>query len=168
MEFTQDELLAQPADMSFEKRTRRPPMNEINALISFGNTVLYNLLAFQINRSPLDIRVGFLHATNARMESLNLDVAELFKPLLVDRTVFSMVNLHGLRKEHFDAEENGAVYLTEDGKRIFLQAFYRRLDAVITEKETHIPYSQVIRQEIQKLVRTFRDGEKYKAFRQVR
>jgi len=61
-------------------------------MISFGNVVLYNLIAAEIYRSPLDIQVGFLHATNTRKESLQLDLAELFKPLLVDRVVFSLIN----------------------------------------------------------------------------
>ncbi len=106
-------------DFVFEKRTRRPPENNVNAMISFGNTVLYNLLASEIYRSALDVRIGFLHSTTTREESLNLDIEEIFKPLVVDRTAFSLINRRIIRREHFTASENNGVYLTQEGKRIF-------------------------------------------------
>lgn len=153
---------------SFERRTRRPPQNEINAMISFGNTVLYNLLATELNKSPLDVRVGFLHATNRRTESLNLDIAEIFKPLVIDRVVFSLVNRRIIKKEHFEASENDGVYLTQEGKRIFLQMFYEKMETVVTVKDRKMNYNQIVTEELQKLVRYFKSGEKYIPFKQVR
>ena len=162
------DLFLQEEDFVFDVRTRRPPKNEINAMISFGNVVLYNLLATEIYKTSLDIQVGFLHATNARKESLQLDVAELFKPLLVDRVVFSLINRHIVRKEHFMQTENGGVYLNEEGKRLFLQAFYGKLSTTVASgKESH-SYDSLIAEEIRKLARHFRSEEPYKAFRQVR
>ena len=73
-------------DFVFEKRTRRPPEEPLNAMISFGNTLLYQRIANEINRTSLDIRIGIVHAAGSRPESLNLDLADLFKPILVDRT----------------------------------------------------------------------------------
>ena len=153
---------------SFEKRTRRPPQNEMNAMLSFGNVVLYNLIAVEINKTALDVRIGFLHATNRRQESLNLDIAEIFKPLVVDRTIFSLINLHMLLPEHFRREENGAVYLTENGKRIFLRQFYDKLDSTQTIKEEVLSYDQLIRREIYSLIRYFKGNGPYKPFKQVR
>ena len=63
----------------FDSRTRRPPRNEVNAMISFGNTLLYSLISREIQKTALDVRVGFLHATNKRHETLNLDIAEIFQ-----------------------------------------------------------------------------------------
>lgn len=155
-------------DFCFGKRTRRPPRNEFNAMLSFGNAVLYNLIATEINKSPLDIRVGFLHATNNRKASLNLDIAELFKPLIVDRTALSLINKNLIKREHFIREENGAVLLNEAGKRIFIKALYDKLDTVITEKDQKLSYRQVIRAEVYKLVLCFKSDKPYNSFRQVR
>lgn len=162
------DYFVEKSDFSFEKRTRRPPQNEMNAMLSFGNVVLYNLIAVEINKTALDVRVGFLHATNRRKESLNLDIAEIFKPLIVDRTVFSMINLRMLQPEHFRHEENGAVYLTENSKRIFLRQFYDKLDSTQMIKGEVFSYDQLIRREIFSLIRYFKDTEKYKPFKQVR
>ncbi len=153
---------------AFERRTRRPPHNEINAMLSFGNTVLYNLLATELYRSPLDVRLGFLHATGRRFESLNLDIAEIFKPLVVDRVVFSLVNRKMIRPEHFRQEKDGGVYLTGEGVRVFLQAVYDKLDTVVTVKDKKMNYNRIIAEEVQKLVRHFRNNEKYIPFKQVR
>ena len=155
-------------DFRFEKRTRRPPKNEVNALISFGNTVLYNYIATEIQKSPLDVRIGFLHATGNRAKSLNLDFAEIFKPLIVDRTIFSLINKGELSAKHFTESSNGAFYLSPEGKRVFLRAFYNKLDTEITVKSATLTYRDIITEEVRKLVRHFRGSETYKAYRQVR
>lgn len=154
-------------EFEFGTRTRRPPENEFNAMLSFGNTVLYNLIAVEINKTALDVRVGFLHATNERLESLNLDIAEIFKPLLIDRTIFSMINLGSIHTDHF-CRDMKSVCLNGEGKHIFFSAFYDRLGSRITVGEKKMTYHQLIREEVFKLVRFFRDGTPYKAFWQVR
>lgn len=153
---------------SFGARSRRPPLNAVNSLLSFGNVVLYNYVATQIHKSALDIRIGFLHATNRRAESLNLDVAEIFKPLIVDRTVFTLVNRKELDLSFFTCEENGGVYLNEEGKRKFLRAFYEKLNTTLQIKESSLSYAALIDEELRKLTARFRRNEEYKAYRQVR
>ena len=155
-------------DFIFEKRTKRPPQNEVNALISFGNTLLYNLFATEIYKSSLDIRIGFLHATNNREESLNLDFAEIYKPLVVDRVIFALINRRALNTSHFEKTENGGVYLNAEGKRIFLDAFYEKLDTSLQVKDEHFTYRELIKREVQHLIRYFRNSEKYKPFKQVK
>lgn len=163
-----DAFITSP-DFSFGSRSRRPPRNEVNAMISFGNTLLYSRLATEIGKTALDVRVGFLHATNARLESLNLDVAELFRPLVVDRTVFSLVNRRQLRPAlHFQTLENGGVYLTAEGKRVFLAEYYDKLHARIKVDGISRSYEELMCDEVRKLVRHFRVGEPYKPFKQVR
>ena len=153
----------------FEKRSKRPPRNEVNALINFGNTVLYSHIATEIYKTALDVRVGFLHATNARLESLNLDVAEIFRPLVVDRVVFSLLNRKQLdQARHFSRFENGAVYLNAEGKRIFLQEFYDKMFSTVKVDDVSKSYHNLIREEVRKLLRLFRVGEPYKPFKQVR
>lgn len=152
----------------YGKRSRRPPENEFNAMLSFGNTVLYNLIATEINKSPLDIRIGFLHATNSRLQSLNLDLAELFKPLVVDRTILSLVNRGAIHTDCFTHNENGSVYLNEEGKHVFLRSFYLKLETQLTIDDRKMNYYQIIREEVAKMVRYFRNESPYRAFRQVR
>jgi CRISPR-associated endonuclease Cas1 subtype I-B len=155
-------------EFAFEFRSQKPPLNPFNAMLSYGNTVLYGLIATEIQKTPLDVRIGFLHATTTRLNSLNLDIAEVFKPLLVDRVVLSLVNKGIISSEHFETCENGGIYLTAEGKRVFLRAFYDKLDTVITVKDRKMSYDGIIKEEIRKLVRHFRDEDKYRGFRQVR
>lgn len=77
---------------AFIKRTKRPPKDRINCLISFGNALLYNFIAKEIYKTTLDIRIAYLHASNNRYESLNLDIADIFKPVIVDKIIFSLIN----------------------------------------------------------------------------
>ena len=160
----------QAEGFAFDKRTRRPPKNEVNAMLSFGYTVLYNLLATEIQKTALDVRVGFLHATNNRRESLNLDLAELFKPLIVDRVVFSMINRKMIDAEkHFEHLENGTVYLNSEGKHILLRTLSDKLDTRVTVGKQSVSYHTIIDWEIKKLINYFRNGEKrYHPFKQVR
>ena len=138
-------------------------------MLSFGNTVLYSYLATEINKTALDVRVGFLHATNARPESLNLDLAEIFKPLVVDRTVFTLINRRQLSvKRHFETVENGGVYLSAEGKRLFLTALNDKLHSRQNDKGVSRNYLQLMNEEVRKLVRHFKTGEKYSPFKQVR
>ena len=141
----------------------------MNAMISFGNTVLYSYIATEINKTALDVRVGFLHATNSRMESLNLDVAELFKPLVVDRTVFALINRRQMRPDlHFVKSEGDGVYLNAEGKRLFLETLDDKLHMHITEYGRSMTYTELITEEVRKLIRHFKTGEKYIPFKQVR
>ena len=78
-------------DFVFSGRNKRPPQDRINSLISFGNTLAYITVLSEIYKTHLDPRIGFLHATNFRRFTLNLDVAEIFKPILVDRLIFSLL-----------------------------------------------------------------------------
>src|SRR5688572_22531962 len=79
-------------DYEFEKRVRRPPDNILNALISFGNSLVYAAVLGQIYRTQLNPTLSFLHEPGARRFSLSLDLAEIFKPLLTDRIVFKLLN----------------------------------------------------------------------------
>ena len=153
-------------DFLFVKRTRRPPKDPLNSLISFGNTLLYRKVAREIYKSRLDIRVGFLHATERRYENLNLDVSEIFRPVIVDKVIFSIINKHMIsEKLHFELLDNGAVYLNKEGKKIFITEFEDKLAQRMKTKTGSISYTELIRAEIQKLIRYFDKDEKYKAYK---
>lgn len=153
-------------DFIFEKRTRRPPQNEMNALISFGNVFLYRRIATEIYKTPLDIRIGFAHATNNRSESLNLDIAEIFKPIIVDRAIFTAIhNMEITSKEHFEREGKNGVYLNKEGKRRFIHELEHKLYQKLSVNGATMTYDTLIRNEIRKIVRMVQQGEKYKPFK---
>src|SRR5579885_872334 len=129
-------LITDDETFAFAGRERRPPSNPINALISFGNSLLYVRALSALYQTQLDPRIGFLHATNQRSFSLNLDLAEIFKPILVDRVIFELVNHRRLGKRDFGMELDGC-YLTEAGRKTFVGAFEEKLGATIQHRTLH-------------------------------
>lgn len=154
-------------DFIFEKRTRRPPEDPLNAMISFGNTLLYQRIANEINRTSLDIRIGIVHVAGSRPESLNLDLADLFKPILVDRTIFTLINRKMLDATDFVEVENNGIYLSAKGKRLFIREFERKIYQKIQLNGLERTYDYVIKNEIQKLKRFIEYGEKYKPYKYI-
>lgn len=152
----------------FVKRTKRPPQDPLNSLISFGNTLLYQRIATEINKTSLDIRFAFVHASNNRSESLNLDIADLFKPILVDRTIFTLVNKKMLNPhEHFREMDRKGIYLSGAGKKIFIEEFEQKLYQKITYKGKLHTYDTIIRQEVQNIRRFIEGGESYTPYKYI-
>jgi CRISPR-associated protein Cas1 len=149
----------------FEGRTRRPPKNRLNALISFGNSILYTICLSEIYHTHLDPRIGFLHATNFRRFSLNLDVAEVFKPVIVDRVIFTLVNKGTLKPQHFEQKLDGIV-LNEKGRELFVREMDERLKTTFEHKSLarHVSYRQLIRLELYKIEKHLIGDEEYKPF----
>jgi len=153
------------ADFEYIKRTRRPPKDAINALISFGNTILYQRIATEIHKTNLDIRIGFLHAASFRRESLNLDIAELFKPVVVDRTIFTLVNKEILSEtRHFESLDDGAVYLNRTGKRIFIAELESKLQQRLKLDDRYFSYEELIRRELYRLSAHLEGKGEYKPY----
>lgn len=150
----------------FERRSRRPPKNEVNAMISFGNTILYGYIADVIQKTDLDIRMAFLHSANRRSQSLNLDIAELFKPVIVDRLIFSLINKHIIvANKHFTANDDGSVLLNREGKSVFISAFKDKLSQKIDVKGEKLSYAQLISREVWNLRGYILQGDKYTPFK---
>lgn len=154
-------------DFNFEKRTRRPPQDPINAMISFGNTLLYQRIANEINRTSLDIRIGIVHAAGSRPESLNLDLADLFKPILVDRAIFTLINRKMISGSDFIEVENNGIYLSKSGKKAFIKEFENKIYQKVKIDGIDRTYDYVIKREIQKLKREIETGEVYKPYKYV-
>ena len=150
---------------SFEGRTKQPPENRLNALISFGNTLLYTTVLSEIYKTHLDPRIGYLHATNFRRFTLNLDVAEIFKPIVVDRIIFTVVNKQILQRKHFD-NNLGGIYLNDEGRKIFVAEYDKRLMTTISDKGLgrNISYRSIIRRELYKLEKHIMEDKEYKPF----
>lgn len=133
-----DELILNQKDVFyFNGRNKRPPLDNVNAMLSFGYTLLVNDCANALEGVGLDSYVGFMHRDRPGRKSLALDLMEELRAVLVDRFVLTLVNNRQIRKEHFQIAENGAVEFTEDGRRKFITAWQERKKEQITH-----PYLQ--------------------------
>jgi CRISPR-associated protein Cas1 len=152
-------------DFEFNGRNRRPPQDRINALISFGNTLAYTAVLSEIYKTHLDPRIGFLHATNFRRFTLNLDVAEIFKPIMVDRLIFSLLGRNMLKASHFEKRSNG-ILLNDKGRRVFVEEWENRLRTTIKHRELgrEVSYRRLIRMELYKLEKHLLGEKKYIPF----
>lgn len=115
----------------FNGRTRRPPRDQVNALLSYGYTILLNQVLSAICTVGLDPYVGYLHRSQYGKPALALDLMEEFRPLIVDSVVLTLVNNSILRVAHFK-EEFGTYRLTDTGRRTFLTRLEARFDETIT------------------------------------
>ena len=150
-------------DFEFGSRSRRPPGNEINAMISFGNSLLYSAVLSELYHTQLNPTVSYLHEPSERRFSLALDIAEIFKPFIVDRLIFYLVNKGIIKREDFNKDLN-AVLLNKNGMKKFLKAFNGKLESTIKHKQLkrNVSYQRLIRLECYKLAKHLLGVEKYK------
>lgn len=153
-------------DFSMGGRSYQPPKNEVNALISFGNMMCYSQCLRAIHQTQLNPTISFLHEPGERRFSLSLDLAEVFKPLLVDRVIFKVMNKKMIQSEHFEANLNRVV-LKSNGKKTFVQAFEDRLEETIAHRTLNrsVSYKHLIKLECYKLQKHFLEIEEYKPFK---
>ena len=123
-------ILQQKEDFYFTERSRRPPLDNLNALLSF----LYTLLTFEISSAletvGLDPYVGFLHQDRPGRPSLALDLMEELRPVFVDRLALSLINRKQITGKGFMAKENGGVIMDDDTRKIVLTAWQDRKSVV--------------------------------------
>ena len=153
-------------EFHFSVRTKRPPKDEVNAMISFGNVYLYQKITQMIYRTSLDIRISFVHSAMRRNENLNLDLADIFKPIIVDRVICTLINKKMILKEKcFDKAEQNGIYLNKTGKAIFLKELDRKLRQIITVGKVEYTYERLMYQEVRKLEKSILYGTQYKTFK---
>lgn len=159
-----DEIIGLP-DFVFEMRSRRPPKNYLNTLISFGNSLLYTICLSEIYRTHLDPRIGFLHTTNFRRFTLNLDVAEIFKPVIVDRVIFTILGRRMITVEDFERGTEG-ILMKDKAKRCFVEQLEEKLKTTINHREIGRPvsYRRLIRLELYKLEKHLMGEKEYEPF----
>lgn len=159
------DIIIDNKDFRFVQRTKRPPKNHLNALISFGNSMLYTSVLAEIYKTHLDPRIGFLHTTNFRRFTLNLDIAEIFKPIIVDRIIFTLLNKKIIQKDDFEKDLEGIV-IKENAKKRFIEEFDKRLTTTIMHRKLgkHVSYRRLIRMELYKLEKHLIGEEEYVPF----
>jgi len=153
-------------DFSMGNRTKQPPGNEVNALISFGNMMCYSQCLRAIHQTQLNPTISYLHTPGERRYSLSLDISEIFKPLLVDRVIFKVLNKKELQEKHFDKKLNQCL-LNQNGKKIFVKAFEDRLNETIKHRDLKhsVSYKHLIKLECYKLSKHLLGMEEYKPFK---
>lgn len=150
----------------FGTRSRRPPSNEVNALISFGNMMCYSQCLRAIHQTQLNPTISYLHTPGERRYSLALDLAEIFKPFLVDRVIFKVLNKKELQEKDFDKKVN-KVILKDKGKKAFISAIEERLKETIKHRtlKKNVSYKHLIKLECFKLQKHLLGAAEYKPFK---
>jgi len=147
-------------------RSKQPPKNEVNALVSFGNMMCYAQCLRAIHQTQLNPTVSYLHSPGERRYSLALDLAEIFKPILVDRVIFRVINKSEIGKKDFESKVN-RVLLKEAGKKKFIAAFEDRLNETIMHRslKRNVSYKHLIKLECYKLQKHLLKIEEYQPFK---
>lgn len=127
-----DEMILNRKDFSFHGRSRRPPMDEVNAMLSFVYTLLASMYTGGLETGGLDPYIGCFHVERSGRPSLALDLMEELRPVLADRFVLSLINKRVIKKSDFTVEEDGAVLLNEDGRKKILMEWQNKKKEVIT------------------------------------
>lgn len=158
------EIINQEVD--FEKRVKRPPDNMINTLISFINTLVYTTCLSEIYKTQLNPTISYLHSAGERRFSLCLDISEVFKPLIADRIIFSLLNKNMISEKDFEKGSN-FYYLKEKGRMKILKEYDTRLKQTIKHKDLkrEVSYSYLIRLECYKLIKHLIGEKEYDGFK---
>ncbi len=140
-----DMILQGKETFFFHERSRRPPMDAFNALLSFAYVLLAHDCASALESVGLDAYVGYLHRDRPGRESLALDLMEELRPCLADRFVLTLINNRIIKADSFEFRESGAVLLTDDGRRTFVQKWQERKKETITHPylEEKVPWGLV-------------------------
>ena len=135
-------IVVQKANFSFADRNRRPPLDRVNALLSFAYTMLYHDMRSALETTGLDPAVGFLHRDRPGRMSLALDLMEELRPFIAERLVLSLINLKQVGGKDFTVSESGAVLLSEAGRKTVVSAYQKRKQDTITHpyvgEEMHV------------------------------
>lgn len=153
-------------DIAFEKRVKNPPDNAINSLISYVNTIIYTRVLSEIYKTQLNPTISYLHEPSERRFSLCLDIAEIFKPIIADRLIFSMLNKKQITEKDFEEGLN-FTYIKDSARKQITREIDLRLQTKIKHKklDREVSYEYLIRLEVYKLIKHLLDEEEYEGFK---
>lgn len=153
-------------DIAFEKRVKNPPDNAINSLISYVNTIIYTRVLGEIYKTQLNPTISYLHEPSERRFSLCLDIAEIFKPIIADRLIFSMLNKKQITEKDFEEGLN-FTYIKDCARKQITREIDLRLQTKIKHKklDREVSYEYLIRLEVYKLIKHLLDDDEYEGFK---
>ncbi|MCI9365560.1 MAG: type I-B CRISPR-associated endonuclease Cas1 [Clostridia bacterium] len=153
-------------DLAFEKRVKNPPDNAVNSLISYVNTIIYTRVLSEIYKTQLNPTISYLHEPSERRFSLCLDIAEIFKPIIGDRLIFSMLNKKQITENDFEKGLN-FLYLKENARKDITKEMDLKLQTTIKHKTLgrEVSYEYLMRLEIYKLIKYLLEDKPYEGFK---
>ena len=153
-------------EVDFKKRVKRPPNNMINSLISFLNSIFYTKVLSEIYQTQLNPTISYLHEPGNKRFSLSLDVSEVFKPIIVDRTIFSLLNKKIISEKDF-VEEDNFLRIKDSGVKKIMEEMENTLSRTIMHRKLkrEVSYQYLIRLELYKLVKHLFDEQEYEGFK---
>ena len=154
-----------PSEFRLARREYNPPPNEINSLISFGNSLVYANCVSAIRATALDPTISYPHEPGERRYSLSLDLADLFKPVLADRVLFRLMNRNQISDNDFETEL-GSCLLNESGRKTYTKEFEEALERTVEHPTLNrkVSYQYLMRLEAYKLKKHLLTGEAYDSF----
>lgn len=153
-------------EIDFERRVKRPPDNMMNTMISYINSIIYTKVLSEIYRTQLNPTISYLHEPGVRRFSLSLDISEIFKPLIGDRLIFSLLNKNQITENDF-TEELGNLHLSKKGSQTIMAELDKRLQQTIMHKDLgrKVSYQYLIRLECYKLIKHLIGEKQYESFK---
>ena len=153
-------------EIKFEKRVMHPPDNMINSLISYINSLIYSKTLSEIYHTQLNPTISYLHEPGVRRYSLCLDISEIFKPLIGDRLIFSLLNRKQITEESFTKELN-FLHLKKEASKLIVRELESILKKTIKHKELgrKVSYQYLIRLEVYKLIKHLIGEKEYEGFK---
>jgi len=156
-------IIKNQRSFKFSKRSKQPPTDKINCLISYVNTRMYNIVLSEIYKTELDPRIGFLHEPNYRSLSLHLDIAEIFKPVIGDNIIFNLLNNDELTAKSFKTNSGRIRFTNEAIKKIELSIIKKMTEQTMIGKQK-LTWRQVIRREVNRIKRNIVETSEYDPF----
>lgn len=153
-------------EIDFKKRVKRPPDNMINSLISFLNSIFYTKVLSEIYQTQLNPTISYLHEPGTKRFSLSLDVSEVFKPIVVDRTIFALINKKIISENDFEKEDN-YLRIKEKGVKKIMEELENTLSRTIMHRKLkrEVSYQYLIRLELYKIVKHLLNEQEYEGFK---
>lgn len=152
-------------EIEFERRVKRPSDNVVNTLVSFVNSLIYTRVLSEIYRTQLNPCISYLHEPGTRRFSLSLDLAEIFKPLIGDRMIFSLLNRKQITENSFTKDMN-YLHLKKEASQLIIAEFDERLKKTIRHRDLskNTSYQYLIRLECYKLIKHLIEEKSYDPF----
>lgn len=121
-------------EFAFTERSRRPPRDPVNSLLSFGYALLTGEVTGALFAVGLDPDAGFVHSVQYGRPSLALDILEEFRPVVADRVALSLINNAVLQTEHFQPTDDGGIRMSEEGRARYLKAYHDIMTAEVKDR----------------------------------
>ncbi len=145
------DVILEEEKFKFKKRSTRPPLNEVNALMSYGYYLLYGIILSMIDRSDLSSHISFIHSLSKSNDSLQLDLTDIYKPILVDRIMLRIIRKRQINTDCFLYQEDSKCYLNDKGTTLFIKEFNDVLKTTVDYHGKSYTYKTLLNREINEL-----------------